>query len=145
MIEEGLRELPNQPQFGLDRVFCLLRGSEVARGEGASQKAIERARAAQGLLKNSPLRSEILDLRALMDVAESYRVAGQYRDAIPVFEQASIAMDSLGRGNTETAGTLLNNWALALQLFGRPLARSSLPGHQHQHLSSPTRLSRRCC
>ncbi len=126
LIEEGLRELPNQPQFALDRVFCLLRGSEVARGEGASQKAIERARDAQGLLKKSPLRSEILDLRALMDVAESYRVAGQYRDAIPVFEQASVLMDSLGRGNTDTAGTLLNNWALALQLFGRPLEAEKL-------------------
>jgi serine/threonine-protein kinase len=126
LIEEGLRVLPTQPQFALDRVFCLLRESEVARGEGASQKAIERARDAQGLLKNSPLRSEILDLRALMDVAESYRVAGQYRDAIPVFEQASVLMDSLGRGNTDTAGTLLNNWALALQLFGRPLEAEKL-------------------
>jgi serine/threonine protein kinase len=126
LIEEGLRELPNQPQFALDRVFCLMRGSEVARDEGASQKAIEQARAAQGLLKSSPLRSEVLDLRALMDVAESYRVAGQYRDAIPVFEQASILMDSLGRGNTETAGTLLNNWALALHLFGRPLEAEKL-------------------
>jgi len=103
-----------------------MRGSEVARDEGASQKAIEQARAAQGLLKSSPLRSEILDLRVLMDVAESYRVAGQYRDAIPVFEQASILMDSLGRGNTETAGTLLNNWALALHLFGRPLEAEKL-------------------
>jgi serine/threonine-protein kinase len=126
LIEEGLRELPDQAQFAPDRAFCLLRGSEVARGQGAAQKAIERARVAQGLLKSSPLRSEILDLRALMDVAESYRVAGQYRDAIPVFEQASIAMDSLGRGNTETAGTLLNNWALTLQLFGRPLEAEKL-------------------
>ena len=126
LIQEGLRELPNQPQLTLDRVFCLLRGSEVARGQGASQKAIERAQAAKDLLKSSPLQSEILDLRALMDVAESYRVAGQYRDAIPVFEQASIVMDSLGRGNTETAGTLLNNWALALQLFGRPLEAEKL-------------------
>jgi serine/threonine protein kinase len=126
LIEEGLRELPNQPQFALDRVFCLLRGSEVARGQRASQKAIERAQAARDLLKSSPLQSEILDLRVLMDVAESYRVAGQYRDAIPVFEQASMRMDSLGRGNTETAGTLLNNWAMALQLYGRPLEAEKL-------------------
>jgi len=126
LIDEGLRELPNQLQFALDRVFCLLRGSEVARGQGATQKALDQARAAQGLLKSSPLRSEILDLRVLMDVAESYRVAGRYRDAIPVFEQASIVMDSLGRGNTETAGTLLNNWALALQLYGRQLEAEKL-------------------
>ena len=126
LVAEGLRELPNQPQFALDRVFCLLRGSEVSRGQGATQKALDQARAAQGLLKSSPLRSEILDLRALMDVAESYRMAGQYRDAIPVFEQASIVMDSLGRGNTETAGTLLNNWALALQLYGRQLEAERL-------------------
>ena len=35
LIQEGLRELPDQPQFMLDRVFCLLRGSEVARDRGA--------------------------------------------------------------------------------------------------------------
>src|SRR5262249_45210353 len=37
LVQEGLRELPNESQYTLDRVFCLLRGSSVARDSGASQ------------------------------------------------------------------------------------------------------------
>src|SRR5262249_31232509 len=106
LVQEGLRELPGEPQFTLDRVFCLLNGSEVARQRGAPQEAITRSQAARGLLAASPLRSENTDLRVLMSLAESYRVAGQYRDAVPVFKQASDLMTTLGRDDTETAGTL---------------------------------------
>jgi serine/threonine protein kinase/tetratricopeptide (TPR) repeat protein len=120
-IQQGLGELPEQPQFVLDRVFCLLRGSEVARGVFAGKEAIARVQEAQRLLEQSPLRSEILDLRVLMDLAESYRVADQYSDAITAFERASLRMTQLGRDDTETAGTLFNNWALTLDLSGRPL------------------------
>jgi tetratricopeptide (TPR) repeat protein len=61
-----------------------------------------------------------------MALAEAYRVAGQYRDAIPAFEQASALMTALGRDDTETATTLFNNWALALHLSGRPIEAEKL-------------------
>ena len=126
LIQKGLRELPNPPQFTLDRVSCLLSGSAGARERGASQEAIARSQAARDLLLSSPLRSETTDLRVQMALAESYRAAGQYRDAIPAFEQASVLMTALGRDDTETAGTLFNNWALALHLSGRPLEAEKL-------------------
>jgi serine/threonine-protein kinase len=126
LIQEGLRELPREPQFTLDRVSCLLSGSSVARERGDSQEAIARIREAQRLLAASPLRSEVTDLRVQMALAESYRTAGQYRDAIPAFERASALMTALGRDDTETAGTLFNNWALALHLSGRPLEAEKL-------------------
>jgi serine/threonine protein kinase len=125
-FQEGLRELPSEPQFTLDRVSCLLSGSAVARERGASQEAIARTQAARDLLAASPLRSETTDLRVQMDLAESYRTAGQYSDAIPAFEQASTLMTALGRDDTETAGTLFNNWALALHASGRPLEAEKL-------------------
>jgi len=121
LIEEGLRELPDEQQFALDRVFCLLRGSEVARDRGDAQQGIARVQAAQRLLKQSPFQSELWDLHLSIDLAESYREAGQYRDATAAFEQAAILLSSLGRDDTETAGTLFNNWALALNQLGRPL------------------------
>jgi serine/threonine protein kinase/Tfp pilus assembly protein PilF len=126
LIQEGLRELPGEPQFTLDRVFCLLRGSEVAREHGASQEAIARLQSARRMLKQSPFQSELMDLRAFMDLAESYRSAGQNREASAAFEQASARLALLGRDDTETAGTLFNNWGLALWGLGRPLEAERL-------------------
>ncbi|HXP86430.1 MAG TPA: protein kinase [Bryobacteraceae bacterium] len=121
LFQEGMNELPKEPQFVLDRVFCLLRGREIAGHRGASQEAIARVQAAQHLLKQSPFQSELLDLRVYMDLAEAYRDAGQYHEAIAAFEQASVLMTSLGRDDTETAGTTFNNWGLALYQSGRVL------------------------
>ena len=126
LIQEGLHELPSESQFTLDRVSCLLSGSIVAREQGASRDAIARSQSARDLLASSPLRSEVTDLRVEMALAESYRAAGQYREAIRAFERASVLMTSLGRDDTETAGTLLNNWALALDLSGHPAEAEKL-------------------
>jgi serine/threonine-protein kinase len=126
LINEGLRELSDDGRYTLDRVSCLLNGSKVARERGDAQQAIARTQQAQRLLAASPLRSETTDLRGLMALAESYRAAGQYREAIPTFEQALALMSALGRDDTENAGTLLNNWALALHLSGRPIEAEKL-------------------
>ncbi len=121
LFQEGINELPEEPQFALDRVFCLLRGGELARERGDAQEGIVRVQAAQQVLKKSPFDSELLEMRTLMDLAESYRMAGQGREAIAAFEQTSALMSSLGRDDTENAGTLFNNWALALYQSGRVL------------------------
>jgi serine/threonine-protein kinase len=121
LIQDGLRELPDEPQFALDRVFCLLRGREVAASNGNSQEAIARVQAAQRVLEKSPFQSELLALRISMDLAETHREAGQYREASAAFEPAATLLTSLGRDDTETAGTLFNNWALMLDQSGQPL------------------------
>jgi serine/threonine-protein kinase len=121
LFQEGLLELPNQPQYTLARVFCLLRGAEIASYRGESQTTIDRVRAAQHLLDESVFRSDLEDLHIFINLAEAYRNAGQYREAIAAFEQASRLTNSLGRGDTENAGTLYNNWAMALFQAGRPL------------------------
>jgi serine/threonine-protein kinase len=121
LFQEGLDELPAEPQFALDRVFCLLRGSDVARNGGSSKEGIARAQAAQRVLRESPLDSELMELRISIDLAESYRQAGEYNEAIQEFEKSSGLLASLGRDNTQTAGTIFNNWALALDQIGRPL------------------------
>ena len=121
LIQEGLRELPNDPQFTLDRASCLLSGSWVARERDSSREAIARSEAARDLLAASPLRSENTDLRVQLSLAESYRAAGQYRNANSAYEHVADLMSVLGRDDTETAVTLFNNWAFALQLSGRPL------------------------
>jgi tetratricopeptide (TPR) repeat protein len=82
--------------------------------------------AAQRLLDSSAFRSDLGDWHIFIDLAEAYRDAGQYREAIAAFEQASRLMTSLGRDETANAGRLYNNWALALFQIGRPLEAEPL-------------------
>jgi tetratricopeptide (TPR) repeat protein len=120
LIQEGLGELGEGSQYALDRVFCLLRGSEVARETGDGAQGIARVEAAQRALSEWPLRSGILEMRTLMDLGEAYRQAGRAADAVAVFERTSSLLTELGRDDTQVAGTLLNNWAIALNFLGRP-------------------------
>lgn len=121
LISEGLGLLPGDSRYDLDRAFCLLRGSRVARELGAANEAISLVQDAQRALASSPFRSEVLDLRAAMDLAESYSQAGKFREANTAFEEAAQILAQLGRDDTATAGTLFNNWALSLNFMGRPL------------------------
>jgi serine/threonine-protein kinase len=121
LFHEGLDELPEEPLFALDRIFCLLRGSEIARDKALGHEAVALAREAENLSRHAPLKSDLLELTALMDLAESYRSAGEMREAVGAFERAGVLLASLGRDDTQRAGTLFNNWALALTQLGRPL------------------------
>ncbi len=121
LLAEAIGALPKGPQFVLDRMFCLLRSSEVAREQGASGEAIARIEEAREVLRQSPFQSDLLQLRLSMELAEAYRVSGRQREASDAFALASGLLSSLGRDNTQTAGTLFNNWALALSQLGLPL------------------------
>jgi len=125
LVREGLDALPNEPQFALDRVSCLLRGSEVAREGSKVDVGIERARAAQRLLKELPLVSALTELTVSMDLADCYRMAGRNREAAAAFRDAFQRLSSLGRDETQKAGTLLNNWGLVIGLH-QPLEAERL-------------------
>ncbi|HEY7368319.1 MAG TPA: serine/threonine-protein kinase [Thermoanaerobaculia bacterium] len=120
LIQEGLRELGESPQFALARVYCLLRGSYVARESGNDAEAIARVERARELLAGSGQGSPLLDLSVSMDLAESYRMAGRHREAAAAFQDAYRRLSELGREDTERAGTILNNWAMAVLLLGQP-------------------------
>ena len=128
LFREGLAELPDEPQYALDRIACLLRGSMIARTGGDPRQGVERALAAQALLPQLRYPSTVLEMRALMDLAESYSQAHDFPHAVETFEHAYASLVALGRENTETAGTLFNNWALALHLMGQPLKAEELYG-----------------
>jgi serine/threonine protein kinase/tetratricopeptide (TPR) repeat protein len=121
LIAEGLAELPEEVTFVLDRVSCLRNASAVAEHRNAVQQAIERTQTAQRVLASAPLRSELVELRLYMDLAEHFRGAGRHREACVAFEQASRRLEALGRDETQTAGTLYNNWGMALFGLGHPL------------------------
>jgi serine/threonine-protein kinase len=121
LIQEGLGELPDEARFALDRVGCLLRGSEIAVKVGHSKDAVARAEAAQRALSQSPFQSGARELDVLINLATGYRHAGQVREAIATFEQASARLTDLGYDQTLRAQVLFNNWGTGLLSWGRPL------------------------
>jgi serine/threonine-protein kinase len=121
LLAEGLRDLPADAEFALDRSFCLLRGNEIAMSAGDAQLAIRRVQEAIQALAQVPFDHEMAELRAETDLAEAYRDAGRYHEAIAAFEQAWPRLVAQGRDDTITAVTWLNNWGLALGQSGRPL------------------------
>ena len=121
LFQQGIRELPNEPVFALDRVNCMLLGGEIAQNRGDASEGVARAQAAERLLKQWPDRSELLELNTTLFLAESYRAAGRLREANSAFEQAATRLTALGRDDTQKASTLFNNWGVALTVAGRPL------------------------
>lgn len=120
LYQEGLLETADESQLQLDRIYCLQRGSDVARESGEMREAIARARTAQQLLDVSPLRSDVLQTNLMLTLAAAYMLAGELSEAASTYEEAARRMTVLGRDETQTAATLYNDWGLTLTLIGRP-------------------------
>lgn len=120
LVREGLEMLPAQPQYAVARVFCHMWGAGVQNWAGDSQAAIAHVQTARTLASESGVASDLLQLKLAMDLAESYRNAGRNREANDAFRDAYERLVTLGREDTERAGTLLNNWGLALYALGQP-------------------------
>ena len=121
LIQEGLRELPSDPQYALIRIGCLREGAEVAQQSGESGEAVHRMEAAQRVLHASPFDTNETEMGTSLDLASAYSGAGQDREALSEFQRAGALISLLGRDDTETAVALYNNWALELEQIGRPL------------------------
>lgn len=120
LVQEGLAELPADSQYALAMAFCHLCGVGVQNWSGDGEAAIAHVRSAQRLARESGASSALLELRMAMDLAESLRNAGRNSEADGAFSDAYDRMVTLGREDTERAGTLLNNWALVVSALGRP-------------------------
>jgi len=126
LLNSGLRELPDDADFALDRAFCSLSGSEVALNAGDPLLAIRRVQGAIDALDRVPFDHEMAQLHAEESLAEAYRAAGRFREANTAFERAWPRLVALGRDDTRTAVEWLNNWALDLYQLGRPLEAERL-------------------
>jgi serine/threonine protein kinase/tetratricopeptide (TPR) repeat protein len=121
LFQEGLRELAPTSESAFERFSCLLDGSMVAAQRGDAQERIARVQAAQMELQKTPFRSDASELRVSMELADAYRTAGRNREAILAYERGAALLTALGRDDTETGATWLNNWALTLYQSGRVL------------------------
>jgi eukaryotic-like serine/threonine-protein kinase len=121
LYQEGLNELRDDALLSAERIFCLLRGSEIASDTGSAQEALVRAEAAARLLKESQFHDDSTVLVVLIDLAGGYDAVGRSSQADITFQKAVASMEALGRDDTQLAGTLLNNWGVMLMRAGRPL------------------------
>ena len=121
LYQEGLGELGNDPVLSSERIFCLLRGSEIASDTGGAQEALVRAEAAERLLKESDFRDDTTRLVVMVDLAGAYDAVGWSSKGDVAFQNAVASLESLGRDTTELASNVLNNWGVMLMRAGRPL------------------------
>jgi eukaryotic-like serine/threonine-protein kinase len=121
LYQEGIGELAGEPRFALDYSDCLRNGAEVARDRGDAAAGVERARAGMRVLRASPLRTDVDEMSAELDLASAYSEAGQDLASLPEFERSGKLLSDLGLEESNFAVILYNNWALELDQIGRPL------------------------
>jgi eukaryotic-like serine/threonine-protein kinase len=120
LATEALAALPSDAMYVLDRVYCRTLLGSVERSGPTPAAAIDVLRTAHDELNASGLGSPLLHVSVMMQLAESYRAAGRPLEAAKGFESAYGVLVSIGRGDTETAGTFLNNWAMTMLDLGQP-------------------------
>jgi eukaryotic-like serine/threonine-protein kinase len=121
LYQEAIGELAGEPRFALEYSTCLRTGSEVARDRGDAAAGIERARAGMQVLRVSPLRTDVDEMSAELDLASAYSEAGQDLASLPEFERSEKLLSELGLDESNFAVLLYNNWGLELDQIGRPL------------------------
>lgn len=119
LIKEGLRELPQDPEFAIDRVFCLLKADEVDAGTGSLAQPLADDRAAEKVLNSSGLGSSYLKLTVLRAIGVD-SIESDLAQAIASDKQAIALEKELGYGNTATAADTFLSLGLALIKAGRP-------------------------
>jgi serine/threonine protein kinase/lipopolysaccharide biosynthesis regulator YciM len=121
LFQEGLGQLPETPQFALARIGCLHNGNEVAQESNEVWKGVERAEAAQRVLRHSRFDCEVMEMRCWVELAKAYSSAAQDAKAMDAFQRSAALLSFLGRDKTGTAATLFNDWGLELEQIGHPL------------------------
>ena len=121
LYQEGIRELAGEPRFALEYSDCLRTGAEVARARGDVAAGVERAVAGMRVLRASPLRTDVDEMSAELDLASAYSEAGKDLASLPEFERSEKLLSELGLDESNFAVILYNNWGLELDQIGRPL------------------------
>jgi serine/threonine protein kinase len=121
LYQEAIRELAGDPRFALEYSNCLRLGAEVARSRGDAAAGIERAGAGIRVLRASPLRTDVDEMSAELDLASAYSEAGQDLASLPEFQRSETLLSELGLDESNFAVVLYNNWGLELDQIGRPL------------------------
>jgi serine/threonine-protein kinase len=112
MLSTALADLPNEPQFALQRAECLTRCAELGFFTDEGEPMIHNAQEALALLDRSPLASSPARIEAMGTLAYGYYLTRQNAKADLVYTQLLKMLEESGMENTLTAAEILNNWGL---------------------------------
>jgi serine/threonine-protein kinase len=120
LLREALGQLPDGQQYALDRIFCLVRGVDLAIVRGAAVDTIARAESADRLMRGADVQVGAVKLEVLKRLGAGYMLAARYGEAIAAYRKATSEISRLGYEDTRRAVSLLHDWAVAVILAGRP-------------------------
>jgi tetratricopeptide (TPR) repeat protein len=118
LVRDALAELPADALYDNDRSVRTAR-AEIEREDVDPAAAIAHVQRAARLLERRARPRTPAGARG-HGLPSRSGAAGRPVDAAAAFEDARL--EALGRGDTETAGTLLNNWGMTHHAHGQPLA-----------------------
>jgi serine/threonine-protein kinase len=112
VIDEALASLPGGPQFDGIAASCLMSRAAMAAERGDSAVIMDAGQKALDRLGSSPAAFPWLRADALHVLGLGHGMRGEAGGAERAFALAEQEMRRIGRGDTNSARTLLNNWAL---------------------------------
>ncbi len=113
LIERALRELPDRPQFALQRADCLIQHSGFGVVTAESGPMIERARQALAILDAHPGATQAKRLEAKLNLAYGLFLAHRVREADSAYEDLVKGLEAAGRGRTIAAADAYHEWGIA--------------------------------
>lgn len=113
MITHALGELPDEPQFALQRAECLIHYSGFGVVTAEAEPMIERAQRALAILDQAHAATQVKRVEAKLNLAYGLFLAHRIREADRVYEEIVQALEAGGRGRTITAADAYNEWGIA--------------------------------
>jgi len=121
LIQDGLSQLPSDPQFALDRVACLANGAKVSYWSDRDELSQQRELAAKEIADASPFATDYLKFNLHRFLALQYQASGDLAKSIASYEEAAAFLKKLGYDGTETEADLQGDLGGSLLSAGRVL------------------------
>ncbi|HKD18578.1 MAG TPA: protein kinase [Thermoanaerobaculia bacterium] len=112
MIARALADLPDDPQYALQRAECLTNCAEFGFLTDEGDPMIRNATAALDLLDRTPLSTNLARIEARGALAYGYYLTRQNAKADRAYAELMKAIEQAGMERTMAAADTLNNWGL---------------------------------
>jgi serine/threonine-protein kinase len=112
MMRRALAELPDEPQYALQRAECLVDHAAFGYFNEDAEHMIRNGSAALEILDETPLSTPTQRIEAQAALAYGYYLARRNREADEAYARLIRELERYGRDRTMMAATVLNNWGL---------------------------------
>ncbi|MFN7967039.1 MAG: protein kinase [Acidobacteriota bacterium] len=113
MMQRALSDLPDEPQYALQRAECLTLYSGFGVVTAEAEPMIARANAALAILDRTPTAAKMKRIEAKLGLAYGLVLAKRVRDADRVYAEIVKEIAAVGRERTIVAADAYNEWGIA--------------------------------